>query len=117
MSIHLAPLQADVNQWGLTDPTRQLVSQAMDEVATYSRRSRYIARIEAAAKELGMRIAEYDEYLRSPEGMIEQQGAVALEQHTHNRGGMDRASSQEQIQGHAPEAHMGEAVVHAGVMS
>ncbi|KAI9167460.1 Cell division cycle protein [Paramyrothecium foliicola] len=72
-SLDVAALHADIHQWGLTDPTRRLVSQAMGDVATFSRRERYIARIEAAAKELGMRIAEYDEYLRSPEGLAETQ--------------------------------------------
>jgi hypothetical protein len=52
-----------------------MVSQAMGDVSTFSKRERYIARIEAAAKELGMRIAEYDEYLRTPEGMAECQRA------------------------------------------
>lgn len=45
----------------------------MGDIVFLSKRGRYIARIEAAAKELGMRIAEYDEYLRTPEGIAEQQ--------------------------------------------
>ncbi|KAJ3527081.1 hypothetical protein NM208_g10885 [Fusarium decemcellulare] len=45
---------------------------SMNEVTALSRRDRFLARIEAAAEELGMRITEYDEYLRTPEGMAEE---------------------------------------------
>ncbi|TWU72614.1 hypothetical protein ED733_003875 [Metarhizium rileyi] len=66
-------LQSDILQWALADETRQFLSQTMGDIVSLTKRGRYIARIEAAAKELGMRIAEYDEYLRTPDGIAEQQ--------------------------------------------
>jgi predicted fused transcriptional regulator/phosphomethylpyrimidine kinase len=57
----------------MADETRQFLNQAVGDMVSLTKRRRYIARIEAAAKELGMRIAEYDEYLRTPEGIAEQQ--------------------------------------------
>ncbi|KAJ3461679.1 hypothetical protein MRS44_010232 [Fusarium solani] len=65
----------------------------MRDVTTLSRRDRLIARIESAAEELGMRIAEYDEYLQTPEGRNEErlfqeqtQGRIVEEQNEeHNR--------------------------------
>jgi hypothetical protein len=76
----------------MADPARRLVSQALGECAAFTRRDRYIARIQAAAKELGIRIAEFDDYLRTPEGMAEQQRVEAEAQQRHqamvNDGGM-----------------------------
>lgn len=94
----MLPAQADVSQWGLNDQTRRLVSQAMGDVATLSKRERFIARIEAAAKELGMRIAEYDEYLRTPEGVGEQARSQQQELAHQNQSAdvsMDAVSSPE----------------------
>lgn len=59
--------------WFSGDLTRRLVNQAMGDVAMLSCRDRHIARIETASEELAMRIAEYNEYMRTPEGMAEQQ--------------------------------------------
>lgn len=53
-------------------------------MSTFSRRDRFLARIEAAAKELGMRIAEYEEFLRTPEGIAEQNAALDRDR-TQNR--------------------------------
>ncbi|RFU79009.1 hypothetical protein TARUN_3211 [Trichoderma arundinaceum] len=80
-------LSADINHWGLSDSTKQLITQTITDVATFSRRDRFLARIEAAAKELGMRIAEYEEYLRTPEGMAEQGAALEREraQNSHTQ--------------------------------
>lgn len=66
----------DVNHWGLSESTKQLITQTITDVSTFSRRDRFLARIEAAAKELGMRIAEYEEFLRTPEGIAEQNAAL-----------------------------------------
>lgn len=72
---------------------------AMRDVAGFSQRDRYIARIEAAAKELGMRIAEYDEYLLTPAGVAENQRALELElQHTQDLNSLD----QDQDHNHDP---------------
>jgi antitoxin (DNA-binding transcriptional repressor) of toxin-antitoxin stability system len=57
----------------MADQTRQFLSQTVGDIVNLSKRGRYIARIESAAKELGMRIAEYDEYLQTPEGSAEQE--------------------------------------------
>ncbi|OAA71359.1 hypothetical protein ISF_01910 [Cordyceps fumosorosea ARSEF 2679] len=64
---------ASVASWMACEPTRRLIRQAMDDVAMLSRRDRYIARIETAAEELGMRIAEYNEYMKTPEGVADLQ--------------------------------------------
>ncbi|PTB41398.1 hypothetical protein M441DRAFT_138803 [Trichoderma asperellum CBS 433.97] len=69
-------LSTDVNHWGLSESTKQLITQTITDVSTFSRRDRFLARIEAAAKELGMRIAEYEEFLRTPEGIAEQNAAL-----------------------------------------
>ncbi|KAL7960585.1 hypothetical protein V8C34DRAFT_57803 [Trichoderma compactum] len=80
-------LSADITQWGLSESTKQLITQTITDVATFSRRDRFLARIEAAAKELGMRIAEYEEFLRTPEGMAEQNAALEREraQNSHTQ--------------------------------
>ncbi|KAH8686842.1 hypothetical protein BGZ61DRAFT_46715 [Ilyonectria robusta] len=83
----------DMAHWGLTDPTRRLVTQAMGDVVGFSRRERHLARIEAAAKELGMRVAEYDEYLRTPEGMAEHQRAQEQAQAHLSDAGLDDTHS------------------------
>lgn len=62
---------SDIAQWRMADAARRAINRGWDGMGSISRRQRYIARIEAAAKELGMRIAEYDEYMRSPEGIDE----------------------------------------------
>jgi hypothetical protein len=72
-------LSTDVNHWGLSDSTKQLITQTITDVGTFSRRDRFLARIEAAAKELGMRIAEYEEFFRTPEGIAEQNAALERE--------------------------------------
>ena len=59
--------------WAVCDPTRRLIHQAMGDVAMLTRRDRHIARIETAAEELAMRIAEFNEYSRTPEGMADLQ--------------------------------------------
>ncbi|KAH7143953.1 hypothetical protein EDB81DRAFT_760337 [Dactylonectria macrodidyma] len=87
----------DMSNWGLSDPTGRLVTQAMGDVVGFSRRERHLARIEAAAKELGMRIAEYEEYLRTAEGMAEHQRAQEQAQEQAQArlsdGGVDDSSS------------------------
>ncbi|GAB0137448.1 hypothetical protein EsDP_00005712 [Epichloe bromicola] len=75
----MASFQADVALWGMGDPTRRMINSVMGDTIALSKKDRYIARIEAAAKELGMRIAEFDEFLQTPEGIAEQQ----REQQTH----------------------------------
>ncbi|PNP38067.1 hypothetical protein TGAMA5MH_10166 [Trichoderma gamsii] len=69
-------LSTEANHWGLSESTKQLITQTITDVSTFSRRDRFLARIEAAAKELGMRIAEYEEYLRTPEGIAEHNAAL-----------------------------------------
>ncbi|KAF7537257.1 hypothetical protein G7Z17_g12888 [Cylindrodendrum hubeiense] len=92
-TVPLATFQPDMGNWGLTDPTRRLVTQAMGDVVGFSRRERHLARIEAAAKELGMRIAEYDEYLRTPEGMAEHQRSQEQAQAHLSDAGLDDTHS------------------------
>ncbi|GAO14130.1 hypothetical protein UVI_02037820 [Ustilaginoidea virens] len=50
-------------------------------------RCTFRARIEAAVKELGVRIAEYDEFLRTPEGLVEQQADHQEHMVNHNPSG------------------------------
>lgn len=51
--------------------TQQLIRQALIDVARLTRRDRFLARIESAAEELALRVAEYNDYLRTPAGMAE----------------------------------------------
>ncbi|RMJ11479.1 hypothetical protein CDV36_008862 [Fusarium kuroshium] len=76
----------------------------MRDVTTLSRRERHLARIEAAAEELGMRIAEYDEYLRTPEGMHAErlfqeqtQGRIVPEQNEEHDRSSPAAASDESV--------------------
>lgn len=66
----------------------------MGDIMPMTKRERHIARIEAAAKELGIRIAEYDEYLRTQEGMAEQQ-RLEQEQQLAQHGQMGDMSMEE----------------------
>lgn len=77
-------IASDVTHWGLSESVKQLITQTINDVATFSKRDRFLARIEAAAKELGMRIAEYEEFLRTPEGMLEQQNAALERERAQN---------------------------------
>ncbi|ATY63417.1 hypothetical protein A9K55_007669 [Cordyceps militaris] len=72
-----------------------LVRQAMRDVSSLSRRDRYVARIETAAEELAMRWAEFEEYMRTPEAMADQQ------QHFH-----ETTSAHMMPPGHAHDARM-----------
>lgn len=68
----IAPPEYGISGWNLEDPTGRMISQAIGDAVSLSRRDRFVARIESAAEELRMRIAEYDDYLRTPEGAAEQ---------------------------------------------
>ncbi|KAK7428937.1 hypothetical protein QQZ08_004554 [Neonectria magnoliae] len=61
------------NVLGSYFPRDRRVATAMSDVVNIPPGERHFLRIEAAAKELGMRIAEYEEFLRTPEGMVDQQ--------------------------------------------
>ncbi|OAQ99645.1 hypothetical protein LLEC1_03333 [Akanthomyces lecanii] len=80
--------------WAICDPTRRLIRQAMGDVAMLTRRERHIARIETAAEELAIRIAEFNEYSSTPEGMAELQ-------HFHETSGTHMMPP-----GHAHDARM-----------
>ncbi|KHO00732.1 uncharacterized protein MAM_01510 [Metarhizium album ARSEF 1941] len=82
-------LQPDIFQRLSADATRQFLSQTVGDIVSLTKKERYIARIESAAQELGMRLAEYDEYLQSPEAIAEQ------------RLGQDQLS-QSQAEDHSP---------------
>ncbi|KAF4977333.1 hypothetical protein FZEAL_6105 [Fusarium zealandicum] len=56
---------------------------------------RFLARIEAAAEELGMRISEYDDYLKTPEGMVEEQRAQDEARSASTDESMEDAPSEE----------------------
>jgi hypothetical protein len=57
----------------------------MGNATSLSPRDRLLARIEAAAEELGIRIAEYNEYLHTPDGIAEQQRFEEEEEEEHRR--------------------------------
>jgi len=64
----------------MADPTRHaMINSVVGETSTLSKKDRFVARIETAARELGMRIAELEEYLHTPEGLAELQ----MEQRYH----------------------------------
>lgn len=70
-TVNLPPLVADVSHWDMSDSARTIVTKALGEVNGYSRGKRLATRVELAAKELAMRVAEFDEWCRSPEGIAE----------------------------------------------
>ncbi|KAK5989167.1 Cell division cycle protein [Cladobotryum mycophilum] len=112
----VATLQAmDINSWNISDGTKRLIHQTMGEVASYSKRDRYLARIEAAARELGLRIAEYEDYLRTPEGAAEHQ--AVMEQEQEQAGAESQHSSQGQEQTQAVDASMGDAPPQEAVLT
>ncbi|RCI15888.1 hypothetical protein L249_3008 [Ophiocordyceps polyrhachis-furcata BCC 54312] len=66
----------DMAHWRLADSTRRALERGLndparmsDPAAGASIRRRLVARIESAAEELGVRMAEFDEFSRSPAGM------------------------------------------------
>lgn len=69
--VNLPPLVADVSHWEMSDSARTIVTKALGEVNGYGRGKRLATRVELAAKELAMRVAEFDEYCRTPEGIAE----------------------------------------------
>lgn len=76
------PTSFDHGRSGIpADPAHRIVNRAIDVSSRYGQRDRFLARIEAAAKELGMRIAKFDEYLRSPQGVVETQHAQDMDRH------------------------------------
>ncbi|KAG6001681.1 hypothetical protein E4U21_003912 [Claviceps maximensis] len=96
----LASFHPEAAQWNMADPTRHLIANVMRETTMQSQKDRFLARIEAAARELGMRIAEFDEFLQTPEGLAEQQMEQRYHLAQHNQIGdvsMDEDS---------PAAHM-----------
>ncbi|CAM1502959.1 Fc.00g077350.m01.CDS01 [Cosmosporella sp. VM-42] len=91
------PLQADISHWDMSTTTRQIVNKALEDAAKYSRGKRLAARIEAAAKELAMRVAEFDEYSRSPEGIAELQREDAEAQARLSNPSLDHPSPEEAL--------------------
>lgn len=69
---HVSLSECGITSWNMDDPTGRMISQAVTDAVSLSRRDRLAARVESAAEELRMRIAEYDEYVRTPEGATEQ---------------------------------------------
>ncbi|KAG5925317.1 hypothetical protein E4U42_004415 [Claviceps africana] len=68
----MASYHSDVAQWGMADYTN-MVNTVMGETMALSKKARHLARIDSAAKELSIRIAEFEEFMQSPEGLAEQQ--------------------------------------------
>ncbi|KAF4595669.1 hypothetical protein GQ602_001282 [Ophiocordyceps camponoti-floridani] len=65
----------DLGQRGLAGAARRALRRGLDETPRPSVHRRLMARIEAAAEELGMRIAEFEDYARSPEGVAFERAA------------------------------------------
>ncbi|KFA47312.1 hypothetical protein S40293_06065 [Stachybotrys chartarum IBT 40293] len=81
----LASVHNSVETMKTRHPSRNLVRRSMGDGIHFSKQSRYVARIEAAAEELGMRIAEYDEYLCTPEGVAKNQRLLTEQGHDAQR--------------------------------
>ncbi|KAG6060230.1 hypothetical protein E4U17_004775 [Claviceps sp. LM77 group G4] len=94
-SVIAAYQNGDIAQWGMGDPARNMVNSVMGEAMALSKKDRFLVRIEAAAKELGMRMAEFDEFLQTPEGLVEQQREQRyhLAQQSHSRDASMREDS------------------------
>ena len=65
----------------MSDSARSIVTKALGEVNGFNRGKRLATRVELAAKELAMRVAEFDEYCRTPEGIAEIQRDQLLRAH------------------------------------
>lgn len=77
LSLNLGSLRSgDPAQWRIADAAGQAVDRGLSGLGSISRRQRLIARIEAAAEELGLRIAEYDDFMCSPEGLADEAGLL-----------------------------------------
>lgn len=59
----------DISQWRMAQSVQLAIARGMDGAVTSNHGQRLLARIEYAARELGMRIAEYDEHVRASEGL------------------------------------------------
>jgi hypothetical protein len=83
-------------EWSANHPASRLVSNAMGDVASLTTHDRLIARIEAAAEELGMRISEYDIYFGASMG-LEGEARFIAEMVTERESRRDSAEDQEVI--------------------
>lgn len=95
MAQQVTSAQVPNASWSLDDPTGRLIGHAMVDALGLTRRDRYVARIESAAEELGLRLAEYDEFLRTPEGAAEQE---EFEEHERRHGIHEIQGQQRQMQ-------------------
>lgn len=68
----------------------------MTDVASMTRQERFLARIESAAEELGLCLAEYDEFLNSPEGRASQELAESTHTISSDASMEDAASDESQ---------------------
>ncbi|KAF4956443.1 hypothetical protein FSARC_11579 [Fusarium sarcochroum] len=68
---------------------------ALTDVVSMTRQERFLARIESAAEQLGLCLAEYDEYLNSPEGRASQESAESATHTTSSDASMEDAASDE----------------------
>ncbi|KAM0562524.1 hypothetical protein ACHAPJ_002214 [Fusarium lateritium] len=78
-------------------PTVNMIERhgALTDVASMTRQERFLARIESAAEQLGVCLAEYDEYLNSPEGRASQEFAESTTHTTYSDASMEDAASDE----------------------
>ncbi|KAF4123154.1 Protein of unknown function (DUF3716) [Geosmithia morbida] len=63
-------------QWVLqADPAMSAIGQTLGCCSSLDMRGRYLVRMHAAAEELGLCIAEYEEYIGTPQGALEEERA------------------------------------------
>ncbi|KAG8406211.1 hypothetical protein J3459_019417 [Metarhizium acridum] len=64
--------QSDILHWALADETEAVSEPDDGRYRQLDKKRTIYCQIEAAGQGMGMRIAEYDEYLQTPEGIAEQ---------------------------------------------
>lgn len=69
-----SPYDIGSTQWRTHNAIGKMVNETTAGAAVSSEKNRHIRRIRAAAKELGLRIAEYEQFLKSSAGQRQDGG-------------------------------------------
>ncbi|KAL6851075.1 hypothetical protein ACO1O0_008203 [Amphichorda felina] len=106
MSPQVPAVLAGLGLWHSTHQTNQMVNDTICNITALDKQSRYLFRIQAAAKELGIRIAEYDDFLDSQDRTFEEVDTTAPPQ-SQNDSDESPSFETSPSTAEAPEAIMG----------
>lgn len=79
-------LSDGLSQWSQEDRVVGVIAQALGNCGGLDKRGRLLARVRSATEELGIRIAEYEDYARTAEGRSEEMRARAQSMRHEERG-------------------------------